>query len=61
MTLILVEHETGGIEKFISLSFHAYVDDPNQKSDASCASIIFEGKVVIYSELDSKSDSAILN
>jgi hypothetical protein len=37
MTPILVDYETGGIEKIISLYFHAYVDHPNRRSDASYA------------------------
>jgi hypothetical protein len=42
-TPILVDHGTGGIGKDISLSFHAYVDHPNQRSDVSCASILRQG------------------
>jgi hypothetical protein len=42
-TPILVDHGTGGIGKIISLAFHAYVDDPNQRSDTSCTSIWKQG------------------
>jgi hypothetical protein len=35
----LVDHETGGVVKIISLSFHAYVDHPNWRSDVSYKSI----------------------
>jgi hypothetical protein len=38
-TPILVYHETGGIGKIISLSFQAYIDHPNRRSDTSCTSI----------------------
>jgi hypothetical protein len=39
VTLILVDHETGCIEKIISLSFHAYKERLNQMSYSSCALI----------------------
>jgi hypothetical protein len=58
-TLILVDHDTGGIGKVISLSLHAYVDYPNQRLDGPVHQ--FEGKVVLDSELDLKSDSWIPN
>ncbi len=57
-TPILVDHGTGGIGHFISLSFHAYVDHPNQRLDAYV--LQFEGKVVLDSELDSNSVILIL-
>jgi hypothetical protein len=38
-TPILVEHETGGVGKLISLFFQAYVDRSNQMLYMSCASI----------------------
>jgi hypothetical protein len=36
-TQILVDYGTGGIVMFISIYFRAYVDHPNQRSDASYA------------------------
>jgi hypothetical protein len=36
---ILVNHNTGGFRKLISLDFHAYVECPNWRLYASCASI----------------------
>jgi hypothetical protein len=59
LTSILVDHGMGGIGKFISFSFHAYV----AKFDFSRTRPVcqFEGKVVLDSELNSKSDLVTSN
>jgi hypothetical protein len=40
---ILVDHETGCIEKLISLVFHVYKEHPNQRSYMSFTSILRQG------------------
>jgi hypothetical protein len=59
MTLILVDHETGCVGKIIFLSFHAYEERLDR--GRMCHVHQFEGKVILSPEIDSKSDSIILN
>jgi hypothetical protein len=40
MTPILIDHETGCVEKLISLVFHVYKEGPNRRSYASYVSIL---------------------
>jgi hypothetical protein len=43
VTPIFVDHETGCVEKLISLVSHVYKECPNQRSYASYASILRQG------------------
>jgi hypothetical protein len=49
-------YETGFVGNLISLAFHIYKERSNRRLYASCV-CQFGGKVVLNSELDSKSDS----
>jgi hypothetical protein len=50
VTLILVDYESGCVEKLISLVFHVYKERPNQRSYASYASILRQGGHELWTE-----------